>query len=641
MMNKNDDNEENDEINNNNNDRNDLNDEKENFNLNDFKSTYKTINDFNKFNLNTGVNSSNSNNSNNNKQIVYNIESLVTTTPTITPSASSTSNNNDSIMHLNNLNSNFIESKSNILNDDDYDDDNLSNINNNLYDDDEIKHKMNIINDENIVISSKIASSSNTMATNNSNDDNLIVLFNDDDDICDNKLYNDDYIDEDFDINSITSTNTNTNINASNQNDIDQDDNDDDDVNCNEEDNVYEKKEFIIDDDENNVTTTPEIEKIEDETREITIEKLVDDDEENINKEDLVDTSITVTPLPTSTTSSTINSKTTVLSNTKTTSFYYYCNQQLKVESMSSIEDNTCEEARLWSDTDALLNQIPQVESSSCGKIAIINVLKALKYEFDYDHLNSNIKFNRRNESGTLAQYLFSRSVAGMNAIELIENVKLVTNNKIIGRFFSFYPQRDVNILQWLSYWIKKGAVPVALLNLQRVSLWGFVPDAWHHQMIYGCGSDGVYLTNPIERKSSEMIMKELTSDSILLVRSIDVLKRFNPNDKNLIEIIRHGDKRWHNLNVLGQVINVLREYKYNDDYSSNRYGRVSTSTTTNTTTSATTTGTSSTNSSSGVNNLLTHIEIPASYVPGITFFVYKESALCKELFDVNELPFK
>lgn len=147
----------------------------------------------------------------------------------------------------------------------------------------------------------------------------------------------------------------------------------------------------------------------------------------------------------------------------------------LNFECLSSIEDNNSqllEDARIWSDTEALVNQIPQTEASSCGKIAIINVLKALNYEFDYDQLNDTIKFNKRDETGTLAQYLFSRSVAGMNANELIDNVRSVSNNKITGRFFSFYPLRDVNILQWLSSWIKKGAIPVALLNLQRVSIW-------------------------------------------------------------------------------------------------------------------------------------------------------------------------
>lgn len=145
--------------------------------------------------------------------------------------------------------------------------------------------------------------------------------------------------------------------------------------------------------------------------------------------------------------------------------------------------------------------------------------------------------------------------------------------------------------------------------------------------MIYGCGTDGcVYLTNPIERKTVELITKELTSDSVLLVRSIDILKRYNPECSNLIELIKHRDKRWQNMNVLGQIVNVLRECKVNDLQTTN--------------TTSIRTSTSSSNNS-GHNNLITHIEIPASYVPGISLFAYADSQLCKDIFEANELPIK
>ena len=32
-----------------------------------------------------------------------------------------------------------------------------------------------------------------------------------------------------------------------------------------------------------------------------------------------------------------------------------------------------------------------------------------------------------------------------------------MTRGAIKGRFFHFYPQRDVEILKWLGYWMKKG----------------------------------------------------------------------------------------------------------------------------------------------------------------------------------------
>lgn len=57
----------------------------------------------------------------------------------------------------------------------------------------------------------------------------------------------------------------------------------------------------------------------------------------------------------------------------------------------------------------------------------------------------------------TLAKYLFSRSKAGMNEKELIENIERSTDKKISGRFFNFYPRRDVHLYEWLADWIRKG----------------------------------------------------------------------------------------------------------------------------------------------------------------------------------------
>ena len=76
--------------------------------------------------------------------------------------------------------------------------------------------------------------------------------------------------------------------------------------------------------------------------------------------------------------------------------------------------------------------------------------------------------------------------------------------------------------------------------------------------MIYACDSNNVYLTNPLETKPIEMIMNELTSESVLLVRSHDIIKRFNANNSSLNDLIelheRDADerKRWHDMNVLG-----------------------------------------------------------------------------------------
>ena len=58
----------------------------------------------------------------------------------------------------------------------------------------------------------------------------------------------------------------------------------------------------------------------------------------------------------------------------------------------------------------------------------------------------------------TLLEYLKSRAGAGMNAAELISNLERVTDGDVTGRFFPFYPpNKNLNLIDWLKNWIKKG----------------------------------------------------------------------------------------------------------------------------------------------------------------------------------------
>jgi hypothetical protein len=63
-----------------------------------------------------------------------------------------------------------------------------------------------------------------------------------------------------------------------------------------------------------------------------------------------------------------------------------------------------------------------------------------------------------------LGDYLFSRSVAGMNELLLIQNIEKASGDQVSGRFFPFYPKRDVNFTEWLANWIKKGT------NLNKIN---------------------------------------------------------------------------------------------------------------------------------------------------------------------------
>jgi hypothetical protein len=103
------------------------------------------------------------------------------------------------------------------------------------------------------------------------------------------------------------------------------------------------------------------------------------------------------------------------------------------------------------------------------------------------------------------------------------------------------------------------GAVPIATLNLQNgVAPGNPVPDAWHHQMVFGVGPQGIYLTNPVECVSEVALWPQLCSPSVLMVRRNDVLARWNEHT-NLRPLMTHPDHRWKKMNVLG----MLKRYQH------------------------------------------------------------------------------
>jgi hypothetical protein len=59
----------------------------------------------------------------------------------------------------------------------------------------------------------------------------------------------------------------------------------------------------------------------------------------------------------------------------------------------------------------------------------------------------------------TLGDYLFSRSVAGMNHSELIENIERVSDGVLSGRHFHFKPEMksSFKLTQRLAKWINNG----------------------------------------------------------------------------------------------------------------------------------------------------------------------------------------
>lgn len=178
------------------------------------------------------------------------------------------------------------------------------------------------------------------------------------------------------------------------------------------------------------------------------------------------------------------------------------------------------------------------------------------------------------------------------------------------SRFFPMFPARKFSLTHWLTMWLQRGAVPIATLNLQRgVPHGSSIPDAWHHQMIFGVCPQGVYLTNPLERVTEEVLMAQLSSPSTLLVRKSDVIWHYDVNDCDLSELTRKEDERWDHYNVLGQVVNILRqEFSRHPGLVGGPPGP-------------------------------DHIKIPASYRSGITLTINRSSPHFQELRDCPDLP--
>ncbi|XP_044264549.1 uncharacterized protein LOC123011257 [Tribolium madens] len=262
------------------------------------------------------------------------------------------------------------------------------------------------------------------------------------------------------------------------------------------------------------------------------------------------------------------------------------------------------EKTMIWTHHEACVKQITQVGPSACGATAVLNVLIALRFPIPTpEKVQECVNTRMRANSSPLTEYLLSRSRAGCTHRDLILGLYKLSDKRLYSRFFAMYPERVVNLQSWLGYWIKNGAVPIATLNLQKCE--GNIPDSWHHQMIFGVGPEGIYLTNPLECIDPAELWPQLSSESVLLIRTEDVISRWNPK-VDLPQLMRINDVRWKELNVVGQIAKVVRESRRET-----RADYISTS----------------------------HIRIPAEYKAGITLVIDINSPAFTLLRQCPELP--
>lgn len=182
----------------------------------------------------------------------------------------------------------------------------------------------------------------------------------------------------------------------------------------------------------------------------------------------------------------------------------------------------------------------------------------ALNKPFALEKIKEGVSTRLRAESAPIPQYLVSRSFAGVAHDDLIRAIHHASDGTLYSRFFHMYPERDFSLSRWLSYWMKKGAVPIATLNLQHgVAPENPIPDAWHHQMIFGVSARGIYLTNPLECVHEGALWSQLSSPSVLKIKRSDIISRWHPGT-NLRPLITQPDERWKKMNVLGNMAELI-----------------------------------------------------------------------------------
>ncbi|XP_053708195.1 uncharacterized protein LOC128751282 [Synchiropus splendidus] len=275
-----------------------------------------------------------------------------------------------------------------------------------------------------------------------------------------------------------------------------------------------------------------------------------------------------------------------------------------KHERLYGDREARADRAMLWSIQDAFEKQTVQIGASACGATAVVDVLKALGLDVAPEEADRCVQTRLRRNDSPLDDYLLSRSEAGASHTQLIAGASKASKGQVIGRFFHLYPQRRVRLVSWLASWIRKGAVPVATMNMQlAVPEDKEVPDAWHHQLIFGVTPNAVFMTNPLDVVPVKDVCERLSSESVLLVRSEDVLQRLKPEHGPFSLTENLDDPRWKDLDVEGQVRRVVLEHKEHGE------------------------------------TTLTHIKIPAAYSSGVTLFALKETIFREELLASAELP--
>lgn len=223
------------------------------------------------------------------------------------------------------------------------------------------------------------------------------------------------------------------------------------------------------------------------------------------------------------------------------------------------------EPVALWNERQAREKQARSPKCDESGLVGVWQVMQSLgvtpKLTMD-DALNMSF-FRKKDDTSPLPEYLMSCSRHGMTHHDILKAMETLSNGRIGGRFFEFYPQRRVDIRYWLAGWIKRGVVPLATLNYQKSvrsvteEERSYLPKDWHHHMIYAVSYDGVHLSNPISKMKAEHFKQRIESESVVMISRDEVLGRLQ-GDMDYEQLKSYPE--WRQMNVAGQIEVIERE---------------------------------------------------------------------------------
>lgn len=230
---------------------------------------------------------------------------------------------------------------------------------------------------------------------------------------------------------------------------------------------------------------------------------------------------------------------------------------ETQVPAVRTVRSDDADSVLLWTHEQADANETLQIGASACGATAVINAFAALGRPVAVERAVQHVVTRQRKYHVPLAEYLRARSVAGVSHEDFLDAVPKLCPDAV-ARFCPTHPRPSFDVIEWMRGWLALGAAPIATFNCQAVSSGGSVPDAWHHQMVYGVsGTTVVHATNGMRHIGKAVFDAMTSTASILLIRRDDVLRWYSPHD-DLAPL--DAEPRWRAMRVRQQVLAVVAQ---------------------------------------------------------------------------------